>query len=425
MRAIVCLGLVFIFISLSACLSMPVVAADSWTVDTVAESVWVGGSTPLAIDSNGVAHLAYPAPYADGIDVTYISRSGDNWTRQTVNTGDYGFKKILDLKLDANNNPWLLFATHFGGQLGVSRWNGTGWSIYFYGELSGDASIAFDSSNKPHVAYATTYKENPRAKEVNALKYDSWSGTEWTTQLVGTDMNSTFTSVSLAIDKNDKPYILSRLRLVDNGTVKLFTSQNSNWATIIPPLPQETSGVANIAIDSLGNIHFVCNQRYLDESSSAYRDKLLYISQTGGNWDTQTVVTNVWLDGFNNLVLDKQDNPHFTYGRQGEGRYVTQTSSGDWKDLALPQDIKAGSLGIDQYGNLHLSSRANGVGRYLTDLVYASGPADWSVAAVGESQGPFNLELFVGIVVFFVTVGSAAVIYSKRKTAKKTAEDTA
>ena len=170
-------------------LAVPAHAELSWNVQTVdKDAAGIGyGFCPIVVDSDDNPHIAYSgAPYA-----RYASWNGSGWTTQQLSSTAF----VHDLALDANGNPYITLGNYY------AMWNGSGWDTQAFTSDGGVfSSLAFDSSDNPHIAYITG----------DELKYASQSGSNWTIQTVTTDKNLPSIDIdmrlSLALDSSDTPY---------------------------------------------------------------------------------------------------------------------------------------------------------------------------------------------------------------------------
>lgn len=399
MQKLACFA-VFCVFTLLVCFSASVQAADSWVTQEVYDYVWNSGNTPIVVDSNGTAHIAYTVLCSDrSAAITYASRNGSTWIKQGVKIGSTGI--ALDLALDSKENPAVLFSG------GVSVWNGSDWNVHFFNEVAKNPAFAFDSSDELHVVY---YVDNSSEK---ILKYATWNGEEGIDQKISVETAKiSIKSTSLAFDRNDAPYVLYRASTESSNVIKLATILKARWVTNDVPLQaDEADNCGNIMCDSEGGVHIVCLERYIQGDAYTYR--ILYLSYSGNAWDKEKLVSDVYLDALGNLFLDQNDNPHFTYSiNPAQGKYAT-CQGGNWHIVSLPADVKAGSLAVDKSGNLHLCMRMNSVGGYFTDLYYATG----SVKLVILSD-PTNLAV-IGLTIVIVLVVVALSVWQKKRLQKK------
>jgi hypothetical protein len=402
---------VFCAFSLLVCFSASAQAEYSWVTQEVSDYVWNSGNTPIVVDSNGTAHIAYTTLGLECASITYASRNSSTWIKQGVEIGYTGI--ALDLALDSKENPAVLFTG------GVSVWNGSDWNAHFFNEVVKSPAFAFDSSDGLHVVY---YVDNSSEK---ILKYATWSGERWVVQKISAETAAvSIRSMSLAIDKNDKPYVLYRVSTESSNDIKLATIQKTRWVINEVPLQaKEVDNCGNIVCDSQGAVHFVCLERYI--KGDAYTYRILYLSYSGDAWDKENLVSDVYLDAFGNLVLDKNDNSHFTYSVNAQGKYAT-CQGGNWHIVSLPADVKAGSLAVDKSGNLHLSMRMNSVGAHFTNLYYATNLTKLAISSDPTNlSGPNNLSdpnnlTVIGSTIIIVLVIITLSVWHRKSTSKNT-----
>ena len=158
-------------------------------------------------------------------------------------------------------------------------------------------------SGNPQVAYTTGVKLRYQYGNDwmgSALKYARWTGTGWDIQTIGQDMNNTFKEISIALDKNDKPYILCTLSSETQSNIMLAERQTSNWIMQDVQLPASTGSIGNIVVDSQSTLHFVCKQPF---QTSTISNSILYATFKGGQWNTQEAACNIDRGYVSKLVL--------------------------------------------------------------------------------------------------------------------------
>jgi hypothetical protein len=309
-------------LSVTFCSAMPAHAAFSWNIQTVDEYACSSGrgiTSPIVVDSKNITHIAYTA--YTSVDhpwrAVYASWNGSSWDKQTLAEDAF----VQCLALDADDNPHILYcqSDHFE----YARWTGTRWTVQNTGIQGNYFALALDPSGSPHIAFT----------EGGNVKYASISGKTWNSQILdsGTDLNS----LSIAVDSNNKPYmpytpssyadfnLTVGIRAIN---VKVATYQNSSWNIQIVPLPPPTGDIGNIVVDSKGYPHFICTQHhYVSSEDKTVLSTILYASWEGDAWETQVVVRDIVLQSLGQLVLDANDNPHFTY--------LTPASDGNTKSF--------------------------------------------------------------------------------------------
>jgi hypothetical protein len=371
-----------------------------------------GNICPVAVDSKNIPHFAYPSP-ALGCKVTYASLDGSSWTTQTISDG-----LVFDLVIDKEDNPNILY-----NGLNYARWIGGNWSTQLIDPTvpNGIGVLALDSSGNPHVAYT----------DGQTLKYASSTGSNWNFQNVSTFSETQYGipyRLSLAIDANDKPFIL----FVDHGldqndklNVKLAVMENVSW-NIKPVLEgYNLSSIGNMALDSQGTLHFVCLQNNMP------LDTLLYASWNGSDWSAQAVTSNINLVNTPFLALDSLDNPHIVYVNSSISNETTELMYTSWtgKDWDMQtvntniSPIGACYLAMDRQNRPHISY----IGDKPIDSSYH--PSAYIMYATTNETTPFftasptetpvptqgSVYIIVLAVITFVTAVIAIIIWKKMR----------
>jgi hypothetical protein len=333
----------------------PVHAEPTWTIQTVDANGarWgYGGICPIVVDSNNNPHIAYLAP-PSGSKVKYASSNGSLWTTQTIDAGN-----AYSLVLDANDNPHILYTG-----LMYASWTGLNWAIQRIDETfsNGFGSVALDSFGNPHVAYT----------DGKAVKYARWTGSDWTSQTVDTYSEIPH-QLSLALDKNNTPYILydNTVSILNSGggyyhseKLKLATLQNSSWSI---QTVASSGGFGNMVLDSKGNPHLIYKLDY-PEFVGVDNSTLVYASWDGTAWATSTVASNIHMANVGFLALDSFDYPHIAYVIRSsdpitdEGITVLSYASWTGKNWSIQTaDTNISAIGpcylaLDSNGNPHIS----------------------------------------------------------------------
>jgi hypothetical protein len=382
----------------------------SWNAQTVKEYVWAGGYCPIAVDQNSTVNIAY----LDGYTLTYASYNGSVWTNQSIATD--AIYLIFSLVLDANGYPHLLYEQKDAGPLTLANWNGKNWSIQDTGVFYTDfATLALDSFGNPHLAY-TTYTtvindhEDWAKNSINtALKYARWTGTGWNTQTVDSIVNGSFSTISVALNKNNMPYILYSPSS-NSSNIELATYQNSSWNIQNVPFPA-LGDFGNVVLDSKGYPHFIYAHPYQNSSTLS---TILYASSNLTTWNTQIVVSGVNLGTIGELVLDSNDYPHFTIGTSaGDTMYVVNSGS-IWNIQTLDSNIEVGNLALDSSGNPHIICRAYSPARYSSKLMYATATETTQTPSPTVPTFPLVLTLTAVIIATIVAVVGLLVYFKKR-----------
>lgn len=398
--------------------AVPVQATLSWNVQIVdTNAAGIGnGYCPIAVDPNNTPHIAYTRQgYHEetqtfaGHFVQYASWNGSGWSIQQVSLGLSG--DACDLKLDANSNPHILYGL---GTLTHAGLTGTEWTRQtITSNYVVYASLALDSTGNPHAAYS----------DGEALKYASWTGSNWEIQTVDASYSEIGLHLSLALDSNDTPYIMyftpssyvdsitgSSVRLV---SIKLAILKNSSWS--IEPVLASYNFFAfgNMVLDSKGYPHFLCTQL----RSQGFI--ILHVSWNGFAWNMQTAVSNADLNmgsaGF--LALDSHDNPHIIYiTSASELMYAHWTGTGwDLQIVDASGRVRGPCyLAVDSNGTPHISYLANPPEAGLPSPIVYSMYATPKVTGPMQQSSLTSLLLVSAAVIIGAVITVAVYVWKKR-----------
>ncbi len=130
-----------------------------------------------------------------------------------------------------------------------------------------------------------------------------------------------------------------------------------------------------------------------------------YATLNNSSWNVQTVVTNV--HGNENLVLDSNGFPHFTYLMKGATNrtndyvlYYASWNGTAWGSQVIPSDtngdFSAGYLALDSHDNPHINYHLRGSDSSIGDLVYSEWNGTvWSSQTIDShttSAGPMVVD---------------------------------
>ena len=166
---------------------------SNWSIETVDSADEVGLFTSIALDNNNLPHISYFD--VTNNDLKYARWTGSKWVFETVDTdGLYS-----SLALDSADFTHIGYRT--GDYIKYARWTGSNWSIEtvdYGGAFVGDASLALDNDDNPHMAYMAYPSKD--------LKYARWTGSVWSIETA--DSNISFPDrLSIGLDSNGKPHI--------------------------------------------------------------------------------------------------------------------------------------------------------------------------------------------------------------------------
>jgi uncharacterized repeat protein (TIGR01451 family) len=292
--------------------ALPVKANPGWQIQTLdsATDVRVGWVSSIALDSSGNPHISYTyvdITYWNGV-LKYASYNGTAWNTETVYTsGNDSPVYSTSLALDSSDRPHISFyesdIAHHDGYYKYASYNGTAWQIqtiesgYPSGGPDTVSSIAVDSSDSPHVSFW-------KGSDPTALKYASYNGTAWNTEIVDSNCAS---SNSLAIDGN-APHI-SYNQDTSGSYLGYATYNGTAWNTTQVTPSWYRGRYNSIAIDSSHYPHI----SHTYQASGTYIGDLNYAYKDASGWHNQTV-DSVGDTGYHtSLALDSFDHPHISY----------------------------------------------------------------------------------------------------------------
>ena len=266
-----------------------------------------GGVVPYVahrIDSSGASHIAYH----DGTTLFYVTDASGQWTAETVYVGKF---TDVDLELDANNEPRLLFFDHAGPLVESLTLADRGSGEWVYETVFDDAAnntgknvdLAIDSIGNNHVVFTTVLNSS-----TIYLYFGTDESAAWQTEFVHSfSYNSIVeTPVSLHIDEADNV----RFTSAKNG-VLLWEQQGGTWNYEIAG-NRGMYGKAPFVVDTDGYVHgFVAQQG------------LYYFGNESGQWSETTLDTVGLINKTVTMAQDSTGLFHIAYLGDGALWYTT------------------------------------------------------------------------------------------------------
>ena len=153
-----------------------------WPITRLDTRFWTGKNNDLKLDANDNPHIIYTA--IDGY-LRYGKRIGGTWT--ITNIEKSGFADSIyqvGMALDSSGNPHAVYASVATGYLRYAKWDGSNW-LFQNIEYLGNTpywyyvfpSIVIDANGNPHLSYWNSGEKK--------IKYAKWDGTNWNIQIVG------------------------------------------------------------------------------------------------------------------------------------------------------------------------------------------------------------------------------------------------
>jgi hypothetical protein len=414
----------------------PAENSTSWNLQTVSADGLSSASCPIAVDSNGVPHVAYTA-YTTTVQtmgggpatvlpdfVEYATWNGISWSTQTIGIGT----QVYSLTFDTNNTPslvyeglnGLMYATSIGGNWTIQNVDSNGASF---------AALTFDSAGNPHIAYDSGTTVN--YVSYTTVKYASWTGSSWQIQTVDNlpaNVPAYAAAVYLAINQSNTPYIMYGYSPYENGTdvVQLAIGKNAGWDTQTISLSSPISGFGNMVLDSKGYPHFISAQASVNNTEV---DTLFYVSWNGTGWTEQEVASNIPLEvngeDIGSVALDAQNNPHISYATPDRLMYASWTGKSWSIQFVQTAAGYVGStepvfLALDSSGNPHISfwgpvvsgaDYSQGVPILsIVDVMYATVKEASPASAVQKQPSSIPNPLIIIIVAIIAAVVAASLL---------------
>ena len=271
---------------------------------------------------------------------------------ESVDTANYS-DSCNSLALDQNNNPSIAYYDQKNKIIKFAKRSGSSWQTYIVDpSTTSDSylSLKLDSSDNAHIAYNFFTSTNA----VNSLQYASWTGGGFSSSTVDTAIDTLGEYLSLAIDKNNIPYIA--YRTASNNTLKYATSLDNGvtWSTSTVVANVLLNGNCSIAINPLTTLPSIA---FFDATNS-----MLKIADfSGSTWTITTVDSGGTPGQFNSLVFNSSGIPNISYYLfvTGDLKYAT-IKNGLWVNEIVESEGTIGtytSIALDSNGNPQISYR--------------------------------------------------------------------
>ncbi|MBU0945883.1 MAG: hypothetical protein KKE53_15690 [Proteobacteria bacterium] len=307
--------------------------AEAWNIQTIdPDEVH---STSIVMDSHNRPHISYH-DYTSGA-LKYARFNGTTWDIQAVDpVGNYGGG--TSIALDNNDSPHISYYDEPNVRLKYAYWTGSAWHIEAVSPQwsnGRDSSLALDSNGYPHISWS--------GGGVYHLMYTKWTGSTWET----TDIESDARHKSLVLDSNGHPHISYYVALPYNY-LKYATYNGISWNTEVvdtSDVPDGSVGSANsMALDSNNRPHIA----YSDDSNKTIK----YAKWTGTEWVKETVDSSTISYNSVALALDSSNTPHISYTTDSSGslHYARLTGSAWVKETVDPNDFRDTSIILDSKG---------------------------------------------------------------------------
>ncbi|MEM4204955.1 MAG: hypothetical protein QXS54_12885, partial [Candidatus Methanomethylicaceae archaeon] len=385
--------------------------SQEWKIEPIFEMKLIPnlGQHNLAVDGNGVVHLAY-----GGSHLYYSRRDNQGWHHQVVdsspNVGEYA-----SLAVDGQGRIHISYYDSVNGNLKYAKYDGGNWTIETvdkYGFVGKYTSLAVDQNGHPHIGY---YDGTERA-----LKYARHDGSQWRVEVVD-DEGKVGQSPSLALAPSGYPH-LSYYDYTNNA-LKYAYKEGNNWVreTVITSVYSQQS---SLAIDSAGNPHLVSQLRYckrvgfswtcsydigycsplslsLDPEDNPYAicGTTIY-KREGENWSVYGQVADVgyYFRGVD-ITLDGSGKVHVVFLTENELIYANVAEDISQKEL-VTSEVYIGenaSFDVDNRGAVHFAFFSSSPDNRVYDLNYAYwNKKELSVKTIERDVG-YDKKVSIGV----------------------------
>jgi len=288
----------------------------------------------VKLDNNDVPYVVFADYLDDKTGVTVMKLEGDSWQYvgpRNFSAGSVGHHKIA---IDSHNTPYIIYQDRsLGGKTVVQKFINGSWLVVGEGPVSLDqakhTAIAIDSADNLYVAYQDFGYSNKAIVK-------KWDGTNWLT-LGGTDFTpSDPRYLSLAFDDSNTPYLAYVDHgKSDSGNVKKLV--NNNW---------EQVGPVNFSEDVINlDLAFNNNIPYLAYNSNARIPSVRTFDGTDWVFLGEAGISkgrvgqlDIEFDSNNNLYVaftDYEENRKATVMRFNGTGWHSMTQSGSTSDRAV------------------------------------------------------------------------------------------
>lgn len=286
--------------------------------DTIV-SEGIGSCTTLAFDNFGSPFIAY-MDWSHKYRITVMKFDGTNWVTLGKAGMTPGAASYASLAFDSNQTPYVAFRDQGdtvynswpnGYRASVMKFNGTSWVYVGTPGFSSNAtlggaayiSLALDKNDMPYVGF--TDFSNDFAAAV--MKFN---GTNWV-QVGSAISDGQASNTHLVIDKNNTPYIAFWDRAnAGKATVKKF--EGSNWVNV------GSEGLTNGAAEYTYLTFDKNNNLYLAYEDYANSEKASVMKFDGTNWlpvgnlgfsEGRAYYTTIAIDNNGNIYAGYKDCP--------------------------------------------------------------------------------------------------------------------
>ena len=329
-----------------------------WQNTVIDESGDVGESTSIAADSQGHIHICYFDETNGAIKYAYFD--GQNWNTSTVGSMSSG---ISSISLAVDNEDTLYVSYRDDWNIKYATYNGTAWVSNLIGDDPRSAgsysSLAVDADGNIHVSY------NGISTTPKGLKYAFYNGTDWTISSIENSGYSGYYN-SIAVAENGNVFI----SLPVDGKITVLKYNGTDWMSLHQP-PMNENIHSKVAVDSNGNPHIVYHRTPPILTSGG--EPIQYAVYTGINWVSHFIGYGANDGAAVSILVDSDDEVHLVYKDNSDDlMYVKTINDYDGDNVKNLIDACIGTFGLSQYDRLGcVDSDEDG---------YSDGDSNWSLS---------------------------------------------
>ena len=287
-------------------------------------SAWYGGTTKIAVDSNGYKHITYHSGYSP-YGMNYTTDVSGSWVTTPLVPDGGGFH---DIAIDSNDKIHIVWRNSSNGNLTHLTNAGGSWvNTTVVSTSGGKVSMAIDSLDNLHISY---YDSSPGYN--GDLKYANNIGGSWTINYTYTP-NKAGEHNSITIDSNDDYHISYSVNAGGNRDVyykSIGVNENLN---------NGCGSTSSVAVDSRGERYVICQEPSGGLIVSSCYDTAYNCNYLASSWTT-TNITNYTGTGVV-AAFDSNDYLHLAY-THNKTVYHSTNASGSWVHNVIDVPLQGG-----------------------------------------------------------------------------------
>jgi subtilisin family serine protease len=310
-------------------------AFSSECVDSLTSSSYVYQT--LAYDPNGVPSMVY-TDFTNSI-IYYVKKTPNGWVRETIEA----VKSMASLAFDSTGKPCIAYGS---GTLKYARYDGTKWTyttlegqgikVYF-----GQKSLAFDKDGNPGIVYFVGG---------SGMKYAHYSGSSWSTVMVDSTARTSFPAYcSLAYNPGqaDRPAIAYSDSPNSGDYLRYAEYDGSKWnvVNVKGDVREHYGYFPSLAFDSSNKPTIGCRNNY-----TIY----LFHRDANGVWISDSVLTTEEYLGITSMCYSSTGVPYISYSvsdplNQASKVRLLHRGPNGWEDELVDSAKGPGTISMKTY----------------------------------------------------------------------------